>query len=34
MLAPMAVFAALIVLLGVFSGPIISYLETLASTLL
>ena len=34
MLAPMAVFAALIVLVGVFSGPIISYLETLASTLL
>ena len=34
MLAPMAVFAALIVLLGVFSGPIVSYLETLASTLL
>ncbi len=34
MLAPMAVFAALIVLLGIFSGGIISYLETLAGTLL
>ncbi len=34
MLAPMAVFAALIVLLGVFSGGIISYLEALAGTLL
>ena len=34
MLAPMGVFSALIVLLGVFSGPIISYLESLAQTLL
>ena len=34
MLAPMAVFAALIVLLGVFSGGIVSYLEALAQTLL
>ncbi len=34
MLAPMCVFAALIVLLGVFSGGIISYLEALAKTLL
>ena len=34
MLIPMGVFSALIVLLGVFSGPIISYLEILASALL
>ena len=33
MLAPMAVYAALIVLLGIFSGGIISYLQTLAQTL-
>ena len=34
MLVPMAVYAALIVCLGVFSGGIITYLETLAGTLL
>ena len=34
MLIPMGVFSALIVLLGVFSGPIISYLEALAGSLL
>ena len=34
MLIPMGVFSALIVLLGVFSGGIISYLEALAGTLL
>ena len=33
MLAPMAVYAALIVLLGIFSGGIIDYLQTLAQTL-
>ena len=34
MLLPMGVYAALIVLLGMFSGSIITYLETLAHTLL
>ncbi len=34
MLLPMGVYAALIVLLGMFSGGIITYLETLAHTLL
>ena len=34
MLLPMGVYAALIVLLGIFSGPIVSYLEALAGTLL
>ena len=34
MLAPMGVYAALIVGLGIFSGPIISYLEALAAALM
>ena len=34
MLAPMGVYAALIVLLGIFSGPMIAYFEAAASALL
>jgi hypothetical protein len=34
MLLPMGVYSALIVALGIFSGPLITYLENLARTLL
>ena len=34
MLLPMGVYAALIVLLGIFSGPMVSYLEAVAAALL